>query len=170
MLMRSDMQVAVTAEHAPERTFANPPSLFADRVHGRRRQALEHLMALTDFEVSLTALACGAQTSVRHRHAVEDEFVHGLSDVVVRVRDDGEILRRSGGRCGHGGASHHLVNRLKASAAYIDVGDRTPGDKADHTDDDLCAVAMPTGWRFTHKNRDPDVCRSEPPQTPRGVG
>ncbi len=155
--MRSDTPPAVIAEETPARTSTNYPSPFAERVHGRRKHVLGDLFGLTNFGVNLVSLPPGAQSSVRHKHSVQDEFVYVLSGEVALVYDDGETVLRAGMCAGfpHGGTAHHLVNRSEAHATYIEVGDRTPGDTADYPDDDLCAVATPTGWRFTHKNGAP---------------
>ncbi len=155
--MRSDTPVAVIAEETPARTSTNYPSPFAERVEGRRKHVLGDLFGLTNFGVNLVLLPPGGQSSVRHRHSVQDEFVYVLSGEVVLVHDDGETILRSGMCAGfrHGGAAHHLVNRSETSATYLEVGDRTPGDTADYPDDDLCAVAATSGWRFTHKNGEP---------------
>jgi len=155
--MHPDTPVAVIAEETPTRTSTNYPSPFAERVEGRSKNVLGDLFGLTNFGVNMVALPPGAQSSVRHRHTRQDEFVYVLSGEVVLVHDDGETLLSSGMCAGfrHGGVAHHLINRSETSATYLEVGDRTPGDTADYPDDDLCAVATPSGWQFTHKNGEP---------------
>jgi len=39
--------------------------------------------------------------------------------------------------------------------AYLEVGDRTPGDEGSYPDDDLKAVLMAGKWQFTHKDGTP---------------
>jgi uncharacterized cupin superfamily protein len=155
--MDPDTPVAVIADETPARTSSSYPSPFAERVQGRRKHALGALFGLTNFGVNLVALAPGAQSSVRHRHSLQDEFVYVLAGEVVMVDDDGDHLLRAGMCAGfrHGGAAHHLINRSDAPATFLEVGDRTPGDAADYPDDDLCAIATPSGWRFTHKDGAP---------------
>lgn len=155
--MGSDIPVAVVARETPARTSTNYPSVFAARVLGRSKHALGDLFGLSNFGVNLVTLAPGAQSSVRHRHLVQDEFIYMLSGEVVLAHDEGEHVLRAGVCAGfrHGGGAHHLINRSQAPATYLEVGDRTPGDTAEYPDDDLCAVATPTGWRFTHKNGEP---------------
>ena len=62
----------------------------------------------------------------------------------------------------HGGAfragsgdAHHLVNRGDVDAVYLEIGDRTPGDRVQYPDDDLVAHADGNGWRFHHKDGRP---------------
>ena len=55
-----------------------------------------------------------------------------------------------------GGTAHHLLNRTDADVAYLEMGDRTPGDEATYPDDDLQAVAIGPGkWAFTRKDGTP---------------
>lgn len=155
--MRPDAPIAVTAEQTPARTSTNYPPPFAERVRGRRKHVLGDLFGLTNFGVNLVTLLPGVQSSVRHRHSAQDEFVYVLSGEVVLVHDDGETGLCAGMCAGfrHGGAAHHLINRSDAPVTYLEVGDRTPGDTADYPDDDLCAIATSSGWRFTHKDGEP---------------
>jgi uncharacterized cupin superfamily protein len=149
--------VAVVALDAPASTGTNYPPPFAERVAGRSRRRLGNLFGIEAFGVNLVTLAPGAQSSVRHRHSVQDEFVYLLSGELVLAHDGGETLLSAGMCAGfpHGGTAHHLINRSDAPAVYIEVGDRRPGDSAEYPDDDLCAVAVPGGWRFTRKNGEP---------------
>src|SRR3546814_5432920 len=53
------------------------------------------------------------------------------------------------------GESHHLENRGKRPASYLEIGDRTEGDEASYPFDDLVAHLGSKGWRFAHKNGEP---------------
>jgi uncharacterized cupin superfamily protein len=76
---------------------------------------------------------------------------------LVLVTDQGEVELKAGMCAGFpaGGLAHQLVNRSERPAAYLEVGDRTPGDEAEYPADDLKAVATPTGWTFTRKDGTP---------------
>ena len=71
------------------------------------------------------------------------------------ITDAGETLLApgmcAGFRAGSGDA-HQLVNRSDADVLYLEVGDRTPGDRAAYPDDDLAAALIDGQWRFTHKD------------------
>lgn len=151
------MKIAWVAADVPARTSSNYPPVFAERVAGRRKQALGDLFGLRSFGVNLTTLAPGSQSSLRHRHVVQDELVYILSGELVLVHDGGETILKAGMCAGfpHGGMAHHLVNRSNAPATYLEIGDRLPGDGADYPDDDLCAERTENGWRFTHKDGEP---------------
>ena len=57
-------------------------------------------------------------------------------------------------RAGSGDA-HHLVNETEAVVIYLEIGDRTAGDRAIYPDDDLRAELVEGGWRFMHKDGTP---------------
>jgi len=145
------------AADAPGRTGTNYPPEFAARVAGRRKQALGDLFGIASFGVNRTTLAPGSESSIKHRHHVQDEFVYVLSGEVVLAHDQGETLLTAGMCAGfpHGGTAHHLINRSDVEAVYLEIGDRLPNDGADYPDDDLRAERTENGWRFTRKSGDP---------------
>jgi len=148
---------ALVAADVPGRTSTGYPAEFASRVAGRTKQALGDAFGLTHFGVNRTTLAPGAQSSLRHRHVVQDEFIYILSGELVLVDDRGETALSAGMCAGfaHGGRAHHLINRSACDAVYLEIGDRLPGDSATYPDDDLVAERHGSGWRFTHKNGEP---------------
>lgn len=145
---------ALVAAEVPGRSSTGYPPEFAGRVAGRTKQALGDPFGLTHFGVNRTTLAPGSQSSLRHRHRVQDEFVYVLAGELVLIDDHGETLLRAGMCAGfaHAGRAHHLINRSAADAVYLEIGDRLPGDSATYPDDDLAAEPSGTGWRFTRKN------------------
>ncbi len=156
--MNQDVQKVVwVAVEAPARSTSNYPPQFAERVAGRSKIPLGDLFGIESFGVNLTTLAPGTQSSLRHRHTVQDEFVYILSGEIVLAHDDGETILKAGMCAGfrHGGSAHQLLNRSEESATYLEVGDRQPGDAADYPDDDLVAVRSDSGWRFAHKDGSP---------------
>lgn len=149
--------IAILATEAPERLGSSYPPSFAGRVRGRSKRALGDVFGLTGFGVNLVTLAPGAQSSLRHRHSLQDEFVYVLQGEVVLAHDGGELLLRERMCAGfpHQGTAHCLINRSDAPATYLEVGDRRPGDSAEYPDDDLRAEAVGISWRFTRKNGEP---------------
>jgi uncharacterized cupin superfamily protein len=145
------------AAEAAGRSATNYPPPFAARVAGRFKRPLGDLFGIQSFGVNLTTLEPGAQSSLKHRHHVQDEFVYVISGELVLVHDEGEAVMTAGMCAGfpHGGAAHHLLNRSNAPASYIEIGDRLPGDRADYPDDDLQAVKVKDGWSFLSKNGSP---------------
>ena len=153
---KSDVKACVAAE-AAGRSTTNYPSPFAERVKGRFKRPLGDLFGIASFGVNLTTLEPGAQSSIKHRHSVQDEFVYVISGELVLAHDDGETLLTAGMCAGfpHAASAHHLLNRSNAPATYLEVGDRQPGDSADYPDDDLIAIRSEGAWHFSHKDGTP---------------
>lgn len=152
-----DRPTAWLATEAPGRSTTNYPAKFATRVAGRFKRPLGDLFGIASFGVNLTTLAPGAQSSLKHRHTVQDEFVYIVSGELVLVHDDGETILTQGMCAGfaHEGIAHHLVNRADTPATYLEIGDRLPGDGAEYPDDDLVAARDDAGWRYTRKDGSP---------------
>jgi uncharacterized cupin superfamily protein len=142
---------------APGRSTTNYPEPFARRVKGRFKRPLGDLFGIASFGVNLTTLQPGAQSSVKHRHTIQEEFVYVLSGELMLAHEEGEILLTTGMCAGfpRGGKAHHLVNRSGAPATYLEIGDRQPGDAADYPEDDLMAVRVDGAWSFTRKDGTP---------------
>jgi uncharacterized cupin superfamily protein len=155
--MNEQRAEACVAADAPGRSTTNYPQPFAERVKGRFKRPLGDLFGIASFGVNLTTLEPGAQSSIKHRHTVQDEFVYVVSGELVLARDDGETLLTPGMCAGfpHGGAAHHLLNGSNAPATYLEIGDRQPNDAADYPEDDLVAAHSDEAWHFTHKDGRP---------------
>lgn len=148
---------AAVAAELPARSSTNYPAEFAQRVAGRRKHALGDPFGIASFGVNRVVLPPGVQSSVRHRHLKQDEFVYVLEGELTLIDDDGELVLGAG-MCagfGHGTTAHHLVNNSGSDAVYLEVGDRLPGDTAEYPDDDLRAEWADTGWRYTRRDGTP---------------
>ncbi|MBE9065542.1 cupin domain-containing protein [Leptolyngbya cf. ectocarpi LEGE 11479] len=135
------------------------PEPFRSAVAGRSRQRLGNAAGLMNFGVNLTTLAPGAQSALRHWHSHQDEFIYVVSGELVLVTDAGETLLKPGMMAGFPAGvadGHHLINRSGEIATYLEIGDRTPGDRADYPDDDLLALPQPEGgYYFAHRDGGP---------------
>jgi len=145
----------LAGEAAPRTKPSNYPEPFATMMAGRIKRPLGDLFGLKSFGVNHVTLPPGAISALHHRHSAQDEFVYVVSGTVTLVHDSGEAILTSGMCAGFpgGGTAHHLVNRSTADAAYIEVGDRQPGDSVQYPRDDIEAVLGSDGkWRFAHKD------------------
>jgi uncharacterized cupin superfamily protein len=134
------------------------PDPFRQAVAGRQRKRLGNAVGLDQFGVNLTRLLPGSQSSQRHWHEAEDEFVYILEGEVVLCEDNGETVLRPGDAAGFkaGVANGHcLVNRSARDAVYLEVGTRAPRDRAEYPDIDLLARKDEGGYRYTHKSGEP---------------
>ncbi|MEM9804160.1 MAG: cupin domain-containing protein [Cyanobacteria bacterium P01_D01_bin.56] len=135
------------------------PEPFQAAVSGRSRQRIGNAIGLTNFGVNLTTLSPGAQSALRHWHSHQDEFVYVISGELTLVTNIGETLLTSGMMAGFPAGianGHHLLNRSENDATYLEIGDRTLGDRAEYPDDDLLALPKTEGGHyFAHRNGEP---------------
>ncbi|MBX3663302.1 MAG: cupin domain-containing protein [Burkholderiales bacterium] len=149
--------VAIFAAEAPPKAKQSSyPAPFAERVAGRLKRPLGDLFGLKNFGVNLTRLAPGAVSALRHAHSTQDEFIYILEGSPVLVTDSGETPLEpgmcAGFRAGSGDA-HQLVNRGAGEVLYLEIGDRSVGDRVVYPDDDLQAALDASGqWVFMHKD------------------
>ncbi|GIX30711.1 MAG: cupin [Porticoccaceae bacterium] len=153
----AETPVAVDARTVPPRRGSNYPAPFAERVAGRSKRALGAFFGLGRFGVNLTVLEPGAQSALRHAHAKQEEFIYVLEGHPVLRTDSGEWPLAPGMCAGFpaGGEAHHLVNPTDRPVAYLEIGDRTPGDEVRYPDDDLVARDEGGRWRFYHRDGRP---------------
>ena len=151
--------VALAAAEAPLRAKAsNYPEPFRARVQKRDKRPLGDPFGLTNFGVNLTRLAPGGESSLRHAHMRQDEFVYVLEGRPTLVTDAGRTALAPGSCAGFKagtGDAHHLVNETGEDVVYLEIGDRMPGDSATYPDDDLAVVMVDGKWRFSHKDGTP---------------
>lgn len=130
--------VAATAVTAVSRTIYPQP--FAHIVAGRSKRRLGDHFGLTNFGINLTVLAPGAASALLHHHSAQDEFIYVVAGTPTLLLDDREYPLQAGDCCGFkagSGIGHQLVNRSAAPVHYLEIGDRTPGDRPFYPNDDL---------------------------------
>lgn len=155
--------------HAEEITPPEAPSIypepFRSQMQGRVKRKLGDHFDLNNFGVNLTELQPGALSALKHRHTLQDEMIYILAGTPTLVYGDEEYLMGPGQCFGFKAGNenaHHLVNRSENMVIYIEIGDRSPNDRVDYPDDDICAVSTENGgWQFTHKNGSPYLGTSD---------
>jgi uncharacterized cupin superfamily protein len=134
------------------------PEPYKTRVAGRHKRRLGDHAGLKNFGVNLTRLDPGAESSMRHWHAKQDEFIYVLEGEVTLVTDAGKQKLTPGMAAGFPAGKadgHQLVNETNKRVLYLEIGDRTPGDGAIYSEADLAARALDGKWVFTHKDGSP---------------
>jgi uncharacterized cupin superfamily protein len=137
---------------------SNYPEPFRARVAKHAKRKLGDALGLKNFGVNLTTLPPGAQSALRHWHALQDEFVYVLSGELVLITDAGERILTAGMAAGFPAGradAHHLINRSASDATYLEVGDRTLRDAVTYPDDDIEARMKDGRWSFTRKDGTP---------------
>jgi uncharacterized cupin superfamily protein len=133
------------------RTGSGYPEPYRSRVVPREKRALGNALGLTRIGINHTILPPGKESSMRHWHSHEEEFIFVLSGVVVLRTDAGEQLLEAGMCCGFPPGTtdgHQLVNRGNAPAIYLEVSNRDPADSAEYSDVDMCY----RGGAFTRRD------------------
>jgi len=148
---------ALDPRSVPGRRGTVYPDPFKPRVAGREKRQLGNALGLENFGVNLVRLEPGAQSALRHWHTQQDEFVWILEGEITLVTDAGPQVLTAGMCAGFPKGKpdgHHLVNRSGADAWYLEVGDRSPGDRGTYPDDDLAVQLVPT-YRVSKKDGTP---------------
>lgn len=114
---------------------------------------------LTNYGVNLTRILPGGQSSHRHAHSRQDEFIYVLrGEVELETNTGVEVLRPgmcAGFPAGTGNA-HRFVNRSAEDVLLLVIGDRSAGDEVSYPDIDMQGHMRPDGgYTFTHKDGSP---------------
>jgi uncharacterized cupin superfamily protein len=142
------------------RTDSGYPEPYRSRVLPREKRQLGKALGLQQFGVNLTTLPPGKESSMRHWHTHEEEFVYVLEGEVVLRTDGGEQVLHAGCCAGFPAGTkdgHQLVNRSEQAAVYLEVGSRHSADAVFYADADVdmhCDPAVHDG-RFTRRDGTP---------------
>jgi len=142
----------------PEQSTSGYPEPYKSRVAGRHKRRLGDHAGLKNYGVNLTRLEPGAESSVRHWHSKQDEFIYVLEGEVTLVSDAGRQKLKAGMAAGFPAGkadAHQLINETQRPALYLEIGDRTPGDGVTYSEADLAAKLVDGKWVFTHKDGSP---------------
>ena len=122
------------------RTGSGYPEPYRSRVLPREKRQLGKALGLTRIGINQTILPPGKESSMRHWHTHEEEFVYVLAGEVVLRTDAGEQTLTAGMCAGFPLGTqdgHQLVNRSQANAVYLEISNRDEADRAFYPDDDL---------------------------------
>jgi uncharacterized cupin superfamily protein len=143
----------------PETNFTSYPEEFRPENGKRWNRRLGEQAGLKNFGVNLTRIEPGGQSSARHAHTRQDEFMWVISGEVVLETDEGSQTLGPGACAGFAagsGNAHRFINRTARDAYLLVVGDRTLPEDVEYPDIDLhlrvSADGKPT---FTKKDGTP---------------
>jgi uncharacterized cupin superfamily protein len=137
------------------RTGSGYPEPYRSRVLPREKRALGDAFGLQTVGINLTVLPPGKESSMRHWHTHEEEFIFVLSGEVVLVTDAGEQVLKAGMCAGFPLGTqdgHQLVNRGTQPATYLEVSNRNIADRAFYPDVDLLYHGAAAAVKFTRKD------------------
>lgn len=143
----------------PESNATGYPEPYRTINSKRYNRRLGNHAGLTNFGVNITRIAPGGQSSCRHAHSKQDEFVYMLEGEAVLETNAGEQIMKPG-MCAAfpagTGDAHRFVNKTDRDVVYMVVGDRTADDEVVYPDVDLAGKMGPDGRIiYTHKDGRP---------------
>jgi uncharacterized cupin superfamily protein len=143
----------------PESNATSYPEAFRAGNQQRWNRRLGDHAGLTNYGVNMTRIVPGGQSSHRHAHSRQDEFIVVMQGTVELETNAGvEVLKPgmcAGFPAGTGNA-HRFVNRSADDVLLMVIGDRTAGDEVSYPDIDMHGMPGPDGkLRFTHKDGTP---------------
>jgi uncharacterized cupin superfamily protein len=124
-------------------------------------RALGEALGLTRIGVNLVRVLAGKQSSMRHWHTHEDEFLYVLEGELVLRTQAGEQQLTPGMCAGFAAGStdgHHLINRSERSASFLVASNRDPEDSAHYPDPDVDLMWSPPHARKRMTRRDGTPC------------
>jgi uncharacterized cupin superfamily protein len=163
-ILRSFMEDAMVSRPALDpaelepRSSSGYPESLRERVLPREKRALGQALGLKKLGINRTTLLPGKESSVRHFHTHEDEFVFVLEGELVLRTDQGEQRLLAGMCAGFpagSGDAHQLINRSDRPARYLEIGSDHPDDLPVYPDDDLAAARCRS--RTTSSRRPPSA-------------
>ena len=140
----------------PESNATSYPAKFRAANSSRWNRRLGDHVGLKNFGANLTRIVPGGQSSARHAHSKQDEFIWVVSGEVVLETNEGRQTLRPGMCAGFpagSGNAHRFVNDSAADVVLLVVGDRTPFDEVTYPDIDNHARAGADG-KYVHTRKD----------------
>lgn len=143
----------------PESNASSYPLEFREAQKTRYNRRLADFGGLNNYGVNLIRVIPGGQSSARHAHSKQDEFVYIIDGEFVLVTDAGRVTVGPG-TCitfpAGTGDGHHFLNQTDRDATFLVVGDRTQGDEITYPDIDLHLGIGPDGKKgYLHKDGTP---------------
>ena len=142
-----------------ESNASSYPEPFREGQRKRYTRRLGNHAGLKNYGVNLVRVLPDGQSSARHTHSKQDEFVYVVEGEFVLVTDAGRETVGPGTCIGFPagtGDGHHFLNLTQKDAIFLVIGDRTTGDEVTYPDIDLELKAGPDGVRgFRRKDDTP---------------
>ena len=142
----------------PSRSGSGYPAPHNEGFDSRRTTALGDPAGLTQFGVNLVTLDPGGQSSLRHWHETQDEFLVVTEGSLTLVDDQGATLLQPGDCCAFPAGDrngHHIVNHSNAPGSFVVVGTRTKSERGWYSDIDMRVEFEDGQFNFTRKDGSP---------------
>lgn len=147
---------AFDPRQVPESNATAIPEPYTRDNQNRFNRRIGDFAGLKNYGVVLTRIIPGGQSSYRHAHSRQDEFVYVLEGPVTLETNGGTQVLDSGMCAGFPagtGDAHRFVNHTDANVLLLVIGDRSSGDEVSYPDVDMKGVYGADGkFRFTRKD------------------
>lgn len=147
---------AFDPQDLPESNATSYPTRFKAMNSQRWNRRLGDHVGLSNFGVNLTRIVPGGQSSARHAHTKQDEFIWVVEGEVVLETNEGSQTLTPGMCAGFPagcGNAHRFVNKTDKDVVILVIGDRTPFDEVTYPDIDNHAKAGADG-KYIHIRKD----------------
>ena len=141
------------------RSSSGYPEPYRSRVMPREKRSLGDALGLAKIGINHTTLPPGKESSMRHWHTHEEEFIYVLRGEVVLRTDAGEQVLKAGMCAGFppsperdNGDGHQLVNRSGEPVVYLEISNRDPLDEACYSEADLRWNPPDARGKYTRKD------------------
>ena len=152
---RTGKDMVVDPAELPVESGTPYPAPHDAIVQGRHRSRLSPVLGLTKFGVNVLRIEPGAQSSARHWHSEQDEFVYVLEGEATFVTDEGDTIVKAGMAAGFPAGNpngHTLVNRSNSDVLVLEVGDRPVSEDVEYPDIDMANAVRDGKPNFTRKD------------------
>ncbi len=150
---------AFDPKDVPESNATAIPEPYTRDNQNRYNRRISDFAGLKNYGVILTRIVPGGQSSYRHAHTRQDEFVYVLEGPVTLETISGKQVLDSGMCAGFPagtGDAHRFVNHTDKDVLLLVVGDRSQGDEVSYPDVDMKGAYGADGkFRFTRKDGTP---------------
>jgi uncharacterized cupin superfamily protein len=140
----------------PESNATSYPEQYRAANQQRWNRRLGDHVQLVNFGANLTRIVPGGQSSYRHAHSRQDEFIYVLQGKVELETNAGVEVLHAGMCAGFPAGTdnaHRFVNRSTEDVLLLVVGDRTAGDEVSYPEIDMHGRMGPDGrYTYTHKD------------------
>jgi len=143
----------------PESNATGYPEPYRAANQKRWNRRLGDHAQLSNFGVNITRIIPGGQSSHRHAHSRQDEFIYVLQGKIELETDAGVEVLQAGMCAGFPAGSdnaHRFVNRSDKDVLLLVIGDRTAGDEVTYPDIDMHGHMQADGqYKFARKDGTP---------------
>ncbi|WP_121063126.1 cupin domain-containing protein [Chachezhania antarctica] len=140
------------------RTGSRYPARYAAAVAERSVLGVGAAGGITQFGANIVTVPAGTQSSLRHWHMRQDEFLIVLTGQMVLIMDDGETPMGPGDCAAFPAGvedGHCLINRSDSEATFFVVGTNTATETVQYSDIDMMVADVDGKGRFTRKDGSP---------------